>query len=138
MQAGPCGKPWVVCQARRAMRRLLAHYMLPQWPRVALLGLLSFSGTGLDVLNPQVMRRFVDGAVAGDAMPVLLGLGGIYLAIAVSSELLWIGESHLAQLAAWTATNELRAEATAHLIRLDLRYSIGTLPVRSSTASTAT
>jgi ABC-type multidrug transport system fused ATPase/permease subunit len=104
------------------MRRLLAHYALPQWPRVALLGLLSFGGIGLDVLNPQVMRRFVDGALGGDAMPVLLGLGGIYLAIAVSSELLWIGESHLAQLAAWTATNELRAEATAHLLRLDLRY----------------
>ena len=104
------------------MRRLLAHYMLPQWPWVALLGLLSCSGIGLDVLNPQVMRRFVDGALAGDAMPVLLGQGGIYLAIAVSSELLWIGESHLAQLAAWTATNELRAEATAHLLRLDLRY----------------
>src|SRR5262249_49654863 len=91
---GACGKPQVVCKARHAMRRLLAHYMLPQWPRVALLALLSFAGIGLDVLNPQVIRRFVDGALAGDALPALLRLGGIYLAVAASSELLWIGESY--------------------------------------------
>ena len=61
-----------------AMRRLLASYLLPQWPRVTLLGLVSSAGIGLDVLNPQVLRRFVDGALAAGALPSLLRLGHVY------------------------------------------------------------
>ena len=92
------------------MRRLPASYLLPQWPRMTLLGALSTAGIGLDVLNPQVMRSFVDGALAADALPSLLNLGGLYLAIALASQLVSVVEAYVAEVAAWTATNELRAD----------------------------
>ncbi len=104
------------------MRRLLASYLLPQWPRMTLLGVLSTAGFGLDVLNPQVMRRFVDGALAADALPSLLKLGGLYLGIALASQLVSVVEAYVAEVAAWTATNELRADLTLHLLGLDLAF----------------
>jgi len=104
------------------MRRLLARYLLPQWPRVTLLGVLSTAGIGLDVLNPQVMRRFVDGALAAQALPSLLNLGALYLGIAITSQLVSVAEACVAEVAAWTATNRIRADLTAHLLRLDLAF----------------
>src|SRR5262249_40641542 len=108
---GPCGKPPVPCKAPEVphlghgMRRLLARYLLPQWRGVTLLGVLSTAGIGLDVLNPQVMRRFVDGALAAQALPSLLNLGALYLGIAITSQLVSVAEAYVAEVAAWTATN---------------------------------
>ena len=104
------------------MGRLVRGYLLAQWPRMALLGTLGVTGIGLDVFNPQVMRHFVDGALGAAALPALLSLGGLYLGIAIASQLVSVGEAYVAEVAAWIATNELRADLTAHLLRLDLAF----------------
>ena len=44
---------------------LLVNYLKPQWLVVTTLALLVLSGTGLQVVNPQIMRRFIDTARAG-------------------------------------------------------------------------
>jgi ATP-binding cassette, subfamily B, bacterial len=104
------------------MGRLVRGYLLTQWPRMALLGTLGVTSISLDVFNPQVMRHFVDGALAAAALPALLSLGGLYLGIAIASQLVSVAEAYVAEVAAWTATNELRADLTAHLLRLDLAF----------------
>ena len=44
---------------------LLHTYLEPQWPFVALLTLLLFSHIGLRLVVPQILRAFIDTALAG-------------------------------------------------------------------------
>ena len=46
-------------------RNLLLGYLRPQWPQVALLAVLLLSGIGLELLNPQILRAFIDTAAQG-------------------------------------------------------------------------
>ena len=39
---------------------LLIDYLKPQWPRVLLLAVLLFSNIGLQLINPQILRYFID------------------------------------------------------------------------------
>ena len=48
---------------------LLIDYLEPQWPAVAGLAVLLLANIGLQLVNPQIMRSFIDvatGAVAAD------------------------------------------------------------------------
>ena len=49
---------------------LLATYMRPQRGRVALLTVLLLVSTGLPLLNPLILRNFIDTAVDGGAMTI--------------------------------------------------------------------
>ena len=42
---------------------VLANYLRPQLGRVVLLAVLLFSNIGLQLVNPQIMRRFLDAAM---------------------------------------------------------------------------
>ena len=60
-------------------RRLLTTYLAPQRAHVALLAVLLLAGIGLQLLNPQVMRFFIDTAEAGGPMRALLLAALVYL-----------------------------------------------------------
>ncbi len=42
--------------------RLLRGYLRPQWPRVLALALTLAVGIALQLLNPQILRHFIDTA----------------------------------------------------------------------------
>ncbi len=46
----------------KAYWNLLINYLKSQWLRVLLLSILLFGGIGLQLVNPQIMRRFIDAA----------------------------------------------------------------------------
>ena len=48
--------------------RLLAGYLRPQWHRVLLLAALILGHIGLQLVNPQIVRTFIDTAQAGGAL----------------------------------------------------------------------
>ena len=50
---------------------LLVKYLRPQWPWAALLTILLFGGIGLQLLLPQIMRDFIDTALAGATLETL-------------------------------------------------------------------
>ena len=55
---------------------LLATYLRPQWRRSMLLGLLLVASAALQVLSPQIIRRFIDTATSGGA-PEALATGAL-------------------------------------------------------------
>jgi ABC-type bacteriocin/lantibiotic exporter with double-glycine peptidase domain len=55
---------------------LLRVYLAAQRRRVALLALLLFGGIALQLVNPQVLRFFIDTAQSGCALDTLLTAGG--------------------------------------------------------------
>ena len=53
-------------------RQLLQTYVVPQWRQALLLMALMLCGVALDVATPQLIRRFIDAALAGAPVSALL------------------------------------------------------------------
>ncbi len=101
---------------------LLAAYMKPQWHRVALLALLLGGSIGLQLYNPQILRRFLDTATAGADTSALPWQAALFIILALTNQLLTAFARYVGELVSWTATNELRADLAAHCLRLDLGF----------------
>jgi ATP-binding cassette subfamily B protein len=101
---------------------LLSRYLRPQWVRVALLAIVLLGTTGLQLANPQIVRFFIDSAMAGGALESLVGAALIFLSIALLTQLLQVAATYLGENVGWTATNNLRVDLTLHCLRLDLAF----------------
>jgi len=102
--------------------RLLAGYLRPQWPRVLLLAALILGHIGLQLVNPQIVRTFIDTAQAGGALGKLTGAALLFLGVAVAGQAVSLAVAYLGQNVAWTATNALRLDLTLHCLRLDMPF----------------
>jgi ATP-binding cassette subfamily B protein len=103
-------------------RRLLQSYLTPQWKQALLLLVLMLAGVTLDLANPQLIRRFIDSALASAPINALLAIGATFLAVALLNQGTLVIEQYLAGNVAWRATNRLRADLTLHCLTLDLSY----------------
>ena len=108
--------------------RLLAIYLRPQGRRSALLGGLLLTGIALQLLAPQLLRRFIDDARAGKELQVLLVVAGGFLGIALLTQVVTLVETWVAENVGWTATNNLRADLALHVLRLDPKFHGATTP----------
>jgi ATP-binding cassette subfamily B protein len=107
---------------------LLSTYIEPQKARFWLLAFLLSGSIGLQILNPQVMRYFID-AAAGDAETEQLTWAAIaFVGLALVQQGLAVGGRYVGENVAWTATNELRAELADHCLRLDMHFHNDTSP----------
>src|SRR3954451_24782273 len=102
--------------------RLLAHYLRPQWPRMALLVLTLCTTIGVQVATPLLASRFIDRATAGGALRTLITLAVLTMALALLGQGVAVIEAYVAENVSWTATNALRADLVAHLLRLDASF----------------
>jgi ATP-binding cassette subfamily B protein len=104
---------------------LLTDYLRPLRPRVALLGAVLFGTIGLQLLNPQLIKRFIDGALEGRGASALVPLAVTFMLVAVAQQALAIWATYLAEDVGWTATNHLRANLTDHVLHLDMGFHKG-------------
>src|SRR5262245_32603959 len=103
-------------------RNLLLRYLQPQRRRVLLLVGLLLASLAVELVNPLILRAFIDEARAGVPLESLLWLAGIFLAVAVATQVVSVAETYVAQDVGLTATNHLRADLTRHLLHLDLGF----------------
>ncbi|HWI64650.1 MAG TPA: ABC transporter ATP-binding protein [Symbiobacteriaceae bacterium] len=101
---------------------LLARYLRHQWPKVALLSVLLAGGIGLQLYNPQILRRFLDTATAGTGSAALPGQAALFIALALTNQLVTAMARYVGEQVSWTATNDLRADLSAHCLALDLSF----------------
>jgi ATP-binding cassette, subfamily B, bacterial len=102
--------------------RLFIHYLQPQRGRVAALSLLILGGIGLQLLNPQLVRRFLDAAEQGRSLQTLVWTALAFTAIALVAQALSVAAAYLGEVVAWTATNALRADIALHCLKLDMTF----------------
>ena len=102
--------------------RLLTTYLAPQRARVVLLAVLLLASIGLQLLNPQVMRFFIDTAQAGGPMRALLLAALVYMVAGLLGRGLTFATSYISLNVAWKATNALRGDLTRHCLRLDMPF----------------
>ncbi|HKX29841.1 MAG TPA: ABC transporter ATP-binding protein [Blastocatellia bacterium] len=108
--------------------RLLTRYLRPCAFRVGLLGLCLLGSTGLQLFIPQLIRSFIDLAVAGGAMNKLMHLALLYLGLSILNQLFSASSAYLSAEIGWSATNQLRADLFRHTLDLDMAYHQGRLP----------
>ena len=103
-------------------RQFLLNYLRPQWPRVAALAALLFSGISLQLLTPQILARFIDLARGGAEQEVLVRLAGLFLAAALTGQVISALSVYASENVGWTATNKVREDLALHCLRLDLPF----------------
>ncbi|MBT2282733.1 ABC transporter ATP-binding protein [Paenibacillus polymyxa] len=106
---------------KRSMSWLL-RYLKPVKGRLAFLLIMLLTSTGLQLLNPQIIKRFIDTAASGGVLTNLVQLAGIFLVVAVFNQLITVAVSYLGNDVAWRATNQLRGDLLKHCLRLDMRF----------------
>lgn len=100
----------------------LLRYLSPVKGRLVILLMLLLTSTGLQLINPQIIKRFIDTAAYGGVLTTLIQLAGLYLIVAVVNQLITVGVSYLGNDISWRATNRLRGDLLKHCLRLDMRF----------------
>ncbi len=106
----------------RAHWDLLSRYIQPQKKRFALLTVLLFSSIGMQLVNPQIMRYFIDTTQTSKDAQLLLNAALAFISIALIQQVVGVSATYVGENVAWTATNALRAEMARHCLNLDMSY----------------
>ncbi len=102
--------------------QLLKTYLQPQKKAVALLSMLIISSIALQLINPQLVRRFLDAVETGRRLRELLITAGIFMGIAILAQIIKVAATYIGENVAWTATNTLRADLALHCLKLDMSF----------------
>jgi len=101
---------------------LFTHYVGPRWPRAVLLGVLLLGSIVLQLVNPQLLRAFIDNATRGAEVDSLALIAFAFIAVALVNQVLSAWAQYVGEDLGWTATNALRADLVRHCLRLDLTF----------------
>lgn len=103
-------------------RELLARYLLPYWPQIALTALLLGGDIALQLLNPQLLRIFIDDISNAGISAGLTGIAALFISVAILQQIVKIGATYVSERLGWNTTNALRVDLTRHLLYLDMSF----------------
>jgi ATP-binding cassette, subfamily B, bacterial len=103
-------------------RRLFVRYLRPQRGRVGLLAALILAGIALQLITPQLVRRFLDAVEQQRTLQELVVTALIFIALSLLAQAAQLAATYVGEFVAWTATNNLRADLALHCLRLDLSF----------------
>jgi ATP-binding cassette subfamily B protein len=112
----------------RAYFRLFSGYLRPHRRQALLLAVILLIAIALQLVNPQLIKRFIDGATTGESVSSLIPIAVAFMVIAVVHQMLAVWATYLAEQIGWSATNQLRADLTEHVLHLDMGFHKGTSP----------
>jgi ATP-binding cassette subfamily B protein/ATP-binding cassette subfamily C protein len=101
---------------------LLAQYIKPQKGRFIWLTILLLTSIGLQIVNPQIMRYFIDATQTSQDFQVLVLAAIAFIVIAVIQQVVGVSATYVGENVAWIATNALRADLAHHCLNLDMSY----------------
>lgn len=106
---------------------LLAQYLRPLRVKVLLLALLIFSTIGLQLVNPQIVRYFIDTALdspdtSADTTRSLWIAASLFLSMSLLLQLLSVAATYFGEDVGWSSTNQLRSDLARHCLGLDMSF----------------
>ena len=101
---------------------LLLKYLRQQKGIVALASVLILTNIGLQLVNPQIMRYFIDEAVAGSPLGRLVAAAGVFIAVALVQQFVGVLATYTSGQVGWNATNALRSDLARHALSLDMPF----------------
>jgi ABC-type multidrug transport system fused ATPase/permease subunit len=130
MRSGVCLRPFSYSKEEvirslstfRRYWRLLARYLRTLRLHMALLAIILAGAIAVQAGAPLAASRFLDRAASGGALEELLLLAVLTIALSLAGQALAIAETYVAEHVSWEATNALRADLLAHILRLDTAF----------------
>lgn len=107
---------------------LMLQYIHPMRNKVILLALLIFATIGLQLINPQIIRYFIDLASTNSGTEPLLEVAVLFLVTALTLQLLGVAATYVGEDIGWRATNQLRSDLARHCLRLDMSFHNNVTP----------
>jgi len=102
--------------------QLLREHLRPVRGRLVLLTLLLVANIGLQLLAPQIVRVFLDGALSGTSSRQLVVYALMFLGIASLQQLVSVGFIYMGEDMGWRTTNLLRSRLIGHTLGFDLSF----------------
>jgi ATP-binding cassette subfamily B protein len=98
------------------------RYLKPQWPAAVLLAILLIVGNGAQLFIPQIIRYFIDAAIAAEALEKLIRAGILFVAVAFLQHTISVASGYVGAKVSWTAANALRSDVMNHCLSLDMGF----------------
>ncbi len=107
--------------------KLFKKYLQNHKKLFVLLIIFLFTGIFLQIINPQIMRYFIDTATSvngnsNEISTTLLYAAISFISIAILTQIVNVTATYLGENVSWKATNELRSDLTKHCLNLDMEF----------------
>ncbi len=107
---------------RRNHFKFIFKYLKTQKFMVSLLILVSLANIGMQLINPQISRYFLDEATKGKVDKYLTIAALMFIFVAFFAQIFSVLVNFIGQKIAWKATNDIRVELIEHCIDLDMSF----------------
>jgi len=110
---------------------LLGRYLRPHRGQFALLAVFLLGGIALQIVIPQVTRRVIDTATraATESSLETVTLAAVtFIGLGIFQQVVALTAVYFGEQVAWSATNALRIDLFAHVVRLGLGFHNQTKP----------
>ena len=104
------------------------RYLSPEAGRLLLLAMFLAASIAAQIVNPLIMRHFIDAAETHRPLFVLTRAALLFLSLALLFQVTAVAETYVAELVGWRVTNQMRSDLTRHCLSLDMSFHKAHLP----------
>ncbi len=101
---------------------LLYKYLKKQKLNMLVLTAILILNVGLQLMNPQILRYFIDEVERGSGIRNLIIAAIFFIGFAIVRQGLIIVSTYISENVGWVATNSLRIDLIKHCINLDMAF----------------
>ena len=95
---------------------------------VAVLVTLLLTFVRLEITGTLIIRHFVDSAVAGKPIALLMRTASAFVVVALLTQGGGIAEAYVAECLGWVTTNRMRRDLMQHCLSLDMAFHKSSKP----------
>ncbi len=101
---------------------MLSRYLLPQKKALIGLAILLFTTIALQLVNPQIIRYFIDTAQSDKSLEPLYYAAALFIGFSLIQQLVSVIATYAGENLAWRTTNRLRGDLAEHCLKLDMSF----------------
>jgi len=106
----------------RQYAALLRNYLSDQRASILWLSVLLVAGLAMQLINPQLIRYFIDSAQGAASERALWIAAALFIGVSLAQQLVHIIAVYIGENVGWVATNKLRGDVAEHCLRLDMSF----------------
>jgi ATP-binding cassette subfamily B protein len=101
---------------------LLKSYLSTQYKSIIWLSILLIGGIAMQLINPQIIRYFIDTAQTRQSTAPLVYAALLFIMVSLIHQGLTVAATYIGENVGWIATNKLRGDVAAHCMKLDMSF----------------
>lgn len=101
---------------------MLQRYLLPQKKTLFILAFLLLISIVLQLINPQIIRYFIDTATMKQDLSPLAFAAIIFIGFALIQQVVSVVATYFSENLGWLTTNRLRGDLAEHCLSLDMTF----------------